>query len=77
MQEENKSTEVTPKKLIADDILQAMETEHLTRSQMAEKMHTSRAALNRLLDPKNESVTLSTLTKAAEVLDKKLVLRLL
>lgn len=39
-------------------------------------MNTSRAALDRLLNPKNDSVTLATLTKAANVLGKKLVLQL-
>jgi hypothetical protein len=39
---------------------------------MAERMKTSRAALNRLLDPANSSVTLQTLERAASVLGKRL-----
>lgn len=39
-------------------------------------MRTSRTAVDRLLDPKNISVTLNTLEKAALVLGKKLSIRL-
>jgi predicted XRE-type DNA-binding protein len=60
------------KRLIAVDIQRAMEDAQLTKTQMAERMHTSRAQLDRLLDPENSSVTLATLAKAAAVLGKKL-----
>ena len=43
---------------------------------MAARMQTSRAALNRLLDPQNASVTLRTLQKAAAVCGKRLRLEL-
>jgi hypothetical protein len=43
---------------------------------MAARMRTSRAALNRLLDPTNPSVTLQTLQKAAQVIGKRLRLEL-
>jgi len=39
-------------------------------------MHTSRAALDRLLDPQNTSLTLATLGRAATVLGKKLKVEL-
>jgi antitoxin HicB len=39
-------------------------------------MHTSRAALDRLLDPDNDSVTILTLKRAAAILGKKLRLEL-
>jgi antitoxin HicB len=39
-------------------------------------MHTSRAALDRLLDPDNDSVTLQTMVRAANVLGKTLRLSL-
>ena len=45
-------------------------------SEMARAMRTSRAALDRLLDPRNESVTLRTMTRAAMVLGKRLRLEL-
>jgi len=43
---------------------------------MAGRMGTSRAALDRLLDPGNESVTLATLLRAAEALGAKLEIAL-
>jgi hypothetical protein len=43
---------------------------------MARAMRTSRAALDRLLDPENESVTLRTIARAAKVLGKRLRLEL-
>jgi antitoxin HicB len=38
----------------------------------AQRMHTSRAALNRLLDDKDTSLTLTTLASAAAALGKRL-----
>lgn len=43
---------------------------------LARQMHTSRAALNRLLDPANESVTLATLQKAAFIVGREIRLEL-
>jgi antitoxin HicB len=65
-------TEAAIKRVIAMQLEDLMLQKHFTKSDMATKMHTSRAALNRLLDPENESVTLFTLKKAASVLGKKL-----
>jgi len=48
----------------------------LTKTQMATRMKTSRAAVDRLLDPSNSSVTLNTLGKAAQVLGRKLKIEL-
>jgi len=39
-------------------------------------MHTSRAALNRLLDPNHDAVTLSTLQRAAAALGREIRLEL-
>ena len=38
---------------------------------MAQRMYTSRAALNRLLDDKDTSLTLTTLASAAAALGKR------
>ena len=51
---------------------QEMKRRKLTKTEMAGRMKTSRAALERLLDPANTSVTLSTLERAALALGKKL-----
>ncbi len=64
------------KELLAEQIERAMVEQGLTRTAMAARMQTSRAALNRLLDPNNSSVTLHTLQKAAQVVGKRLRLEL-
>lgn len=60
------------KRVIAFQIEREMKRRKLTKSEMASRMKTSRAALERLLDPANSSVTLSTLERAASALGKKL-----
>ena len=65
------------KELLAEQIKRAMQENGLTRTHMAARMQTSRAALNRLLDPQNASVTLRTLQKAAAVCGKRLRLELI
>lgn len=67
---------VAIKRVIAFQIEQLMEKQQLTKSEMAERMATSRASLNRLLDPSNPSVTLQTLERAAAALGKRLRLEL-
>lgn len=64
------------KRVLAFQILKLMKEQKLTKTEMAHLMHTSRAALGRLLDPKNESITLQTLKKAAHVLGKKIKIHL-
>ncbi len=64
------------KRVIAFQIAQQMKRRRLTKSAMASRMKTSRAALERLLDPTNPSVTLSTLERAASALGKKLKVEL-
>lgn len=60
------------KRVIAFQIAREMKRNKLTKSEMASRMKTSRAALERLLDPANSSVTISTLERAASALGKKL-----
>ncbi len=60
------------KRVIAFQIAREMKRRKLTKSAMAARMNTSRAALERLLDPANPSVTLATLERAASALGKKL-----
>ena len=70
------SEAVAAKRVIAYQIAQEMERGHLTKSEMAHRMRTSRPALDRLLDPANPSVTLSTLERAAAAVGKKLKVEL-
>ncbi|MFT4861218.1 MAG: antitoxin HicB [Pseudohongiellaceae bacterium] len=67
---------VAIKRVIAWEITQKMEVEHLSKTTMAELMHTSRSALDRLLDPANTSVTLHTLDNAARAVGKTLRIEL-
>lgn len=70
-------TEATAiKRVIAYQIEMEMKRAKLTKSAMAEKMRTSRSALDRLLDPANPSITLQTLERAALALGKNLKIKL-
>lgn len=64
------------KRVIAFQIEQEMKQANLSKTAMAEKMHTSRTGLDRLLDPANVSVTLQTLERAALALGKILKVEL-
>ena len=60
------------KRVIAFQIGELMKEHSLSKAAMAKQMKTSRSSIDRLLDPKNESVTLQTLERAALVLGKRL-----
>jgi antitoxin HicB len=70
------ATLVATKKVIAAQIAESMRRKGLTKTAMAAEMETTRAQLNRLLDPGNDSVTLATLKRAAKALGKTLRLEL-
>jgi antitoxin HicB len=61
---------------LAWQVKQAMKTAKINKVEMARRMHTSRVALNRLLDPGNASVTLQTLCKAARAIGRELRIEL-
>ena len=67
---------VAVKRVLAWQIAQAMKAQNLTKTALAEKMHTSRASLNRLLDEEDTSLTLTTLTSAANALGKQIKIEL-
>ena len=69
-------TSAAIKAVIAHQLADAMRTQGITKSKMAEQMHTSRAQLDRLLDPENASVTLDTLLRAAKIVGRELRLQL-
>jgi len=66
------ATAVGVKRVIAYQLLRVMEEQDLSKTEMARRMGTSRAALDRLLDPGNASVTLQTLQSAAIALGGRL-----
>ena len=65
------------KEIIADQIRDAMGGQGISKTAMAARMKTSRRQLERLLDPTNPSVTLSTLTRAARAVGRTLRVELL
>ncbi len=70
------ATAVALKRVIAWQIAEEMKNQNLTKTELAKRMHTSRAALNRLLDEADPSLTLTTLASAASALGKKVNIEL-
>ena len=64
------------KQVIAYQMQEIIEQKKITKVSLARQLETSRTAVDNLLDPTNDSVTLATLKKAADVLGKKLKLEL-
>ena len=70
------TTAAALKKVLALQIEEGMKTQQLTKTAMAKRMQTSRAALNRLLDDSDTSLTLTTLASAASALGKSVRIEL-
>jgi antitoxin HicB len=64
------------KRAIALQLARLLEKQSISKTDMANRMKTSRAAVDRLLDAANPSVTLNTLEKAARVLGRRLKIEL-
>src|SRR5207244_75177 len=56
------------KKVLAYKLQELVRQKRMTKDALAKRMKTSRAQLDRLLNPNNPSVTLATLSKAATAL---------
>ena len=69
-------TNAAVKSVLAWQISQQMKKKRMTKLKMAEAMKTSRAQLDRVLDPKSGNVTLSTLQKAANAVGMSLKVEL-
>src|SRR5664279_3681831 len=79
LREEGIYQEVTStaiKRVLARQVEAAKKEMNLSKAEMARRMHTSRASLDRLLDPENDAVTLTTLQKAAIVVGRQVRLEL-
>ena len=63
---------VAAKRVLAFQIANLMEEQQLSKTEMARRMRTSRAAVDRLLDGQIESATLTTMEKAAAALGRRL-----
>jgi antitoxin HicB len=65
------------KRVVAWQIEEAMKVQGVSKVEMAKRMKTSRAQLDRLLDPENDRVQLDTVQRAASAVGKKLRLELI
>ena len=62
--------------VIARQIAGEMKKQRISKARMAELMRTSRAQVDRLLDPENGSATLETLIRAARIVGRELRMEL-
>ena len=69
---QNRASQQQIKKNITIQLEQAIAKQGITRVELAKKLKTSRAVLNRTLDPNNYSITLQTLIKISNVLNLKM-----
>jgi antitoxin HicB len=66
---------VAIKRVLAWQLEQAMQEQRKTKQSLAKKLRTSRSQLDRLLDPRNVSVTIGTIARAARALGKRVIIR--
>ena len=69
-------TAVAIKRVIAWQIAEAMRIQGVNKTELALRMKTSRAQLNRLLDDADTGLTLDTLSRAAQALGCRLKIEL-
>ena len=70
------ATAIAVKRVLAWDLQRAMQEAGVSQAEMARRMKTSRAVVRRLLDEKDQSVTLATISRAAIALGKQVEFRL-
>jgi antitoxin HicB len=63
---------VAVKRVLAYQLQEFMEQNQISKTEMASRMHTSRTALDRLLNPNNTAVTLDSMVKVACLMGKRL-----
>lgn len=64
------------KRVLARQLDDLMKRDKISKTELASRMNTSRAQLDRLLDPENDSVTLGTLARAAQAVGRHLHMEL-
>ncbi len=69
----DEAKELAAKKLIVYELKHEMEVQNLSKSKAAEKMHTSRIAIDNILNPEHNT-SIGTLERFASVLGKKLII---
>lgn len=58
------------KRVLAWQIRNFLDTNHITKATFAQRMKTSRSQLDRLLDPENTTISLKTLVSTANAMGK-------
>jgi predicted XRE-type DNA-binding protein len=70
------SDSIAIKRVVAFEVKKSMEEEHITQTEMAKRMNTSRSSLTRLLDPLNNSITLATIETALAAIGKRVQIQI-
>lgn len=65
------------KRVIAWQIAETMKVQRVTKKALAQRMHTSRTAVDRALDQDDPGMTLATLASAARALGQRVEVRLI
>jgi antitoxin HicB len=65
------------KRLLAHQLAEEMKLKKITKTEMATRMQTSRAQLDRLLDPEKPGVSIDTIQRAASVVGRQLRIELI
>lgn len=60
------------KRVIAHALISEMEAKQITKTELARRLETSRSLVDRILDPENQSIPLTSLMKAAALLGRRL-----
>lgn len=79
LDEENLLTNTTAealKRVLAWQINNFLEINHLNKKTFAERMKTSRSQLDRLLDPENTNISLKALVSTAKAMGKHVEIRI-
>jgi predicted XRE-type DNA-binding protein len=71
----DEAKELAAKKLIAFELQHEMEIQNISKTKVAKKMHTSRVAIDNILNP-DHNTSIGTLERFASVLGKKLFISL-
>jgi DNA-binding phage protein len=66
------ATNYAVKRVLAWQVEKAMQEQGITKTEMARRMGTSRAHLDKLLDPENDKVQLDTVQRAATAVGRRL-----
>jgi DNA-binding Xre family transcriptional regulator len=72
----NQAQAEAAKRVIAWQVQKMMETQHISKAQLARDLETSRGAVDRILDSENTSMTLKSLGAIADLFGKRLEINL-